>query len=44
MICNYFLSSGTFLNQKSSKKPAKDTKKILIAAVFHFVVPVQKDR
>ena len=43
MISDYFLSRGTFLSQKSNKKPAKDNNKILTAAVFGFVDPAQKD-
>ena len=34
---------GAFLNHKPINKPAKNNKRILIAAVFHFVEPVQKE-
>ena len=44
MISDFFLSSGAFLNHNPINKPAKNNKRMLIAAVFHFVVPVQKDR
>ena len=43
MIFDFFLSSGAFLNQNSIIKPAKNTKRMLIAAVFHFEDPVQND-
>ena len=48
MISSFFLPSGAFLNQnlinKESHKPAEKNKRMLIAAVFHFVDPVQKDK
>ena len=44
MISDFFLSSGAFLNHNPINKPAKNKKRILITAVFHFVDPVQKDR
>ena len=44
MIPDFFLSSGAFLNHNTINKPAKNNKRMLIAAVFHFVDPVQKDR
>ena len=44
MISDFFLSCGAFLNQNPIKKPAKNNKRMLLAAVFHFVDPVQKDR
>ena len=40
MISDFFLSSGAFLNQNPINNPAKNNKRILIAAVFHFVDPV----
>ena len=43
MIPDFFLSCG-FLNHNPVNKPAKNNKKMLIAAVFDFVDPVQKDR
>ena len=39
-------TSGTFLNQKRNKQISHELhvyKRILIAAVFHFVHPVEKD-
>ena len=36
-------TSGVFLNQKFNKKPAMNNKRLLLAAVFHFVHPVEKD-
>ena len=42
MISDDFLLSGAFHNQNPINKPAKNNKIILIAAVFHFVDPVQK--
>ena len=42
-ISDFVLSSGIFLNQNPINKPAKNNKRILIAAVFHFVEPVQKE-
>ena len=44
MIFDFFLSNGAFLNHNPITKPAKNNKRMLIAAVFHFVDPVQKDR
>ena len=44
MISDFFLSSGAFLNHNPINNPAKNNKRMLIAAVFHFVDPVQKDR
>ena len=44
MISDFFLSSGAFLSHNSITKPAKNNKRMLIAAVFHFEDPVQKDR
>ena len=44
MIPEFFLSCGAFLNHNPVNKPAKNNKRMLIAAVFHFVDPVQKDR
>ena len=44
MISDDFLTSGAFLNQKRQKKPAKNNRRILIAAVFHVVDPVDKTR
>ena len=43
MISGFFLLFGAFLNHKPINKPAKNNKRILIAAVFHFVEPVQKE-
>ena len=43
MIPDFFLSCGTFLNN-NPVKPAKNNKRMLIAAAFYFVDPVQKDR
>ena len=43
MISDFFFSSGAFLNQNPINKPAINNKRVLIAAVFHFVDPVQKD-
>ena len=43
MISEFFLSSGEFLNHNPINKPVKNYKRMLIAAVFHFVDPVQKD-
>ena len=37
------LTSGAFLNQKPMYKPATNNLRILLAAVFHFVHPVEKD-
>ena len=42
MISDLFLSSGAFLNHNRINKPAKNNKRTLIAAVFHFVDPLQK--
>ena len=44
MIPDFFLCCGTFLNHNPVNKPAKNNKRMLIAAVFHFVDPVKKDR
>ena len=44
MISDFFLLSGAFLIHIPTSKPAKNNKKILIAAVFHFVDFVQKDK
>ena len=44
MISDFFLSSGAFLNHDQKNKPAKNNKRMSIAAVSHFVDPVQKDR
>ena len=44
MISDFFLSCGAILNHNPIKKPAKNNKRMLIAAVFHFVDPVQEDR
>ena len=44
MISDFFLSSGAFLNHNPINKPAKNNKRMLIAAVFHFKDPVQNDR
>ena len=44
MIPDFFLSCGAFLNHNPVNKPAKNNKIMLIAAVFHFVDPAQKDR
>ena len=44
MISNFFLSSGAFLNLNHKNEPAKNNKRMLLAAVSHFVDPVQKDR
>ena len=44
MISDFFLSSGAFLNRNPINNPAKNNQRMLIAAVFHFVEPVQKDR
>ena len=43
MISDFFLSSGAFLNTTHVNKPAKNNKRMLIEAVFHFVDPVQND-
>ena len=37
MISDFFLSSSAFLNHNPINKPAKNNKRMLIAAVFHFV-------
>ena len=37
------LTSGAFLNQKPINKPVMNNLRILLAAVFHFVYPVEKD-
>ena len=37
------LTSSAFLNQNSIKKPAMNKRRLLIAAVFHFVNPVEKE-
>ena len=37
------MSSGAFLNHNPMNKPATNNKIILIAVVFQFVDPVQKD-
>ena len=42
MISDFLLSSGVFLNQNPTNKPAKNNKRIFVGAVFHFVDPVQK--
>ena len=42
MTSDDFLTSGAFLNQNRKKKRAKNNRRILIAAVFHFVDPVEK--
>ena len=44
MISDFFLSSGAFLNPNPINKPANNNNGMLIAAAFHFVDPVQKDR
>ena len=46
MISDFFLSSGAFLNHNPINKPAKNNKRMLIAAVFHFKDkdPAQNDR
>ena len=44
MIFDFLLSSGAFLNHDPIDKPAKNNKRVLILAVFHFVDPVQKYR
>ena len=41
MIFDFFLSSGAFFNHNPINK---NNKRMLIAAVFHFVDQVQKDR
>jgi len=43
MISDFFLSIGAYLNHNPINKPAKNDKKMLIAAVFQFVDPVLKD-
>ena len=43
MISNFFWSSGAVLNHNPINKPAKNNKRTVIAAVFHYVDPVQKD-
>ena len=35
--------SDAFLNQKPNNKPAMNNRRLLIAAVFHFLHPVEKD-
>ena len=40
MIPDFFLSRGVFLNRNPVNKPAKNNKRMLLAAVFHFVDPV----
>ena len=42
MISDFFLSSGA--NHNPINKPAKNNKRMSIAAEFHIVDPVQKDR
>ena len=44
MISDFFLSRGTFLNHKPINKPAKNNKRMLIAAALHFVNTVRNDR
>ena len=44
LISDFFLSCGAILNHNSIKKPAENNKRMLIAAVFHFVDSVQEDR
>ena len=44
MISDFLLSSGAFLNHNPINKPAKNNKRMLIAAVFNFADPEQKDR
>ena len=44
MIPDLFLSCSAFLNHNPVNKPAKNSKRMLIGAVFHFVNPVQKER
>ena len=44
MIPDFFLSCGAFLNHNPVNKPAKNNKRMLIAAVVHFLDPVEKDR
>ena len=41
MIPDLFLSCGAFLNHNPVNKPAKNNKRMLIAAAFHFVDPVE---
>ena len=43
MISEFFLSRGAFLNHNPINKPVKNYRRMFIAAVFHFVDPVQKD-
>ena len=43
MISGFFLFFDAFLNHEPINKPAKNNKRMLIAAVFHFVEPVQKE-
>ena len=42
MVPDFFLSCGAFLNHNLVNKPAENSKRMLIAAVFHFVDQVQK--
>ena len=42
MISDLFLSCGAFLSHNPINKAAKNNKRTLIAAVFHFVDPAQK--
>ena len=44
MIPDFSLSCGTFLNHNPVNKQAKNNKRMLIAAVFHFVDPAQKEQ
>ena len=44
MIPDFFLSCGTFYNHNPVNKPAKNNKRMLTAAVVHFLDPVEKDR
>ena len=37
------LTSGTFSTKNSINKPAMNNRRLLIAAVFHFMHPVEKD-
>ena len=43
MISDFFFLSGAFLDKNPINKPAINNKRVLIAAVFHFVDPVQKE-
>ena len=43
MISDFFFSCSAFLNENPINKPSINNQRVLIAAVFHFADPVQKD-